>query len=228
MSKQLAPSQEYIKSGEYFVDARQWYIHKYTYPITQRSINCVLAFAIFLLLICIIYNIYNIFPLKTPVRYTVLAESEQTTSSIIPADQIPNNSLGSIADIMVKNYVNTREKYDVLSLKNQFQFIKNTSTRMVFKDFYNFMNIDNPLSPMMRYQKYVKRTIKIISSTYPQKDAAVVRFIASAKDSMGEVFENSEWQATLNFQIDRIDVSLPPDTKFNFFVTSYKLKLLKS
>ncbi len=44
--------QEYIKSGEYFIDARKWYNFKYILPLSHRSL---------LLLICtIFYLIINL------------------------------------------------------------------------------------------------------------------------------------------------------------------------
>ena len=223
----LSSVQEYIKSGEYFKDARKWYNFKYIYPLSQRS---------FLLIICVFFsailtglaiNIYNLFPIVSQVRYSLNTTSYQSSANIMKADSIKHDSRASIADIMVKNYLSHREMYDYDNLKLQFIFIQNNSTRIVFRKFFNFMNIDNPDSPVMRYQKYIRRSVNIISTDYTKPDEALITFSTTAKNSGGEIFEDMIWQATINFQIDELNLDLPPDSRFSFAVTNYRLKLVK-
>ena len=137
MDPVLLSIQEYIKSGEYFIDARKWYNLKYLYPV-------------FMLL-------------------------------------------------------------DIFSYL-----------------FYNFMNIDNQLSPIMLYQKTFKRFINILSTTYNKDEEVVVKFESLAKNINEEIIENMVWQATIGFDIDQINLNLAINSKFNFVVTSYKLKLLEN
>jgi type IV secretion system protein VirB8 len=176
----------------------------------------------------ILVNINSLFPSVIQVKYSISADSSSNkTAQILRANQIDNNSLSSIADIIIKNYVTKRESYNYDDLKKQFIFIKSNSTRIVFRRFYNFMNIDNPSSPVMLYQKYIQRIPKIISTTYLTQSKVIVKFNSRARNSAGENIENMVWQATIDYEIDKIDPNLPNGTRFNFTVTNYQLKLIE-
>ncbi len=100
----------YVESGEYFIDTQNWYKYKYLHPFSHRSFLFILTATILVLFTSIIINIYNLFPIITPVRYSILTESgENKSAQIINSDQIDNNPLASIADIMLRNYVIQRE-----------------------------------------------------------------------------------------------------------------------
>ena len=217
-----------ITSGQYFTDAKIWYRNKYIYPFSQRSFIFILSIIICALFIGVVLNIRGLFPAIIQVKYSIKANSfENKSAKIIRADQIDNDPLASVIDILVRNYVIQREKYNYDKLKKQFIFIKNNSTRIVFRRFYNFMNIDNPSSPVMRYQKSVTRNIAIISANYLATNKASIKFASKARNNAGEISENMIWDATINFEIDKINPNLPPGSRFNFTVTNYQLNLLE-
>jgi len=221
--------QEYIKSGEYFIDARKWYNFKYITPSAQRSLLLITCFVFFITFLVLLYTMYSLLPIIKQVRYSIKsANTFQTNANIIAADYIQNDPLKSIADIMLKNYIVQRESYNYDSLRTQFTFIQNNSTRVIFRQFFNLMNIDNPLSPVMRYQKSIKRSIEILNAEYLNYDECVVTFKSVAKSNNGDIVENMLWEASLNFEIDKINLNLPEDSRFNFAVTNYRLKLLKN
>jgi len=221
--------QEYIKSGEYFVDARKWYNSKYIYPLTQRSCLLIVCSIFCVVLLLLVYTIYSLFPIIRQVRYSIKSDNIfQTTANILRANQTQNDPLKSIADIMVRNYVVQRESYNYDTLKQQFTFMQNNSTRVIFRKFFNFMNVDNSLSPVMRYQKSFRRSINILSATYPTEDQCILTFTSTAKSNSGEIIENIVWQVSLDFEIDRINLNLPMDSRFNFAVTNYKLKMIEN
>jgi len=199
----------YVESGEYFIDTQNWYKYKYLHPFSHRSFLFILTATILVLFTSIIINIYNLFPIITPVRYSILTESgENKSAQIINADQIDNNPLASIADIMLRNYVIQRETYDYNNLKKQFIYIKNNSTRIVFRRFYNFMNINNASSPVLLYQKDIKRTVSIISSHFISETE--IKFHSIARNITGDIVEDMIWRAVVDYEIDQIDTNLPP------------------
>ncbi len=219
---------EYIETGEYFTDARHWYKYKYIHPFSQRSFIFILSVIICVLFVGVVININSLFPSVIQVKYSISATtSANKTAQIIRANQIKNDPQSSVTDILIKNYVLSREKYSYTDLKKQFIFVKNNSTRIVFRRFYNFMNIDNPSSPVLKYQKNTKRTAKIISTSYPSKTKAVVKFNSIVQNSAGEITEDIVWQATIDYEIDKINPNLPSGSRFNFTVTDYQLKLIK-
>lgn len=220
--------QEYIKSGNYYTDARAWYRSKYIHPFSHRSFIFMFSVIIFILFLGIVMNIHSLLPLVVQIKYFVNANaSSNKVAQILPANGIENDPATSIADIMIKNYVLKREGYNYDNLKKQFVFVKNNSTRIVFRKFYNFMNIDNPSSPVMLYQKSINRTPSIILTKYPSPNVAIVTFNSKAQDSSGNKIEDKVWQATIGYEIDKIDSNLPNNTRFNFTITDYQLKMLK-
>ncbi|NRB10347.1 MAG: virB8 family protein [Rickettsiaceae bacterium] len=227
MEPVLQSLKEYIESEEYFTDARKWYRYKYIYPFTYRSLNVIVTSIILIIFLGLLINLYELFPTVIKKNYAINAESSARKSAkIINANQIENNPLASITDILVRNYVERREKYNYDSLKKQFVFVKNNSTRIVFRSFYNFMNIDNASSPVLRYQKSVRRTINIISTKYESPLKAVVKFNSIAKNQSGEIIEDIIWQAKIDYEIDKINLNIASNSRFNFTITNYQLKLL--
>ncbi len=176
-----------------------------------------------------LFSLYSALPLTKKVRYLVSSNNIYTTNAnIIKANKIDPNPNVAIAKIMLKDYLERREAYDYDKLKKQFSFVKNTSTRLVFKKFYDFMDIDNSQSPVIRYQRYVRRDISVISVNYLSKGQADVVFESMARSGSGEVLENMLWKASVNFEMDEISYDIPPGSDFRFTVTDYSLALLKN
>ncbi len=218
----------YIDSGEYFIDARNWYQHKYMYPFSHRSFLFILTVIILSLFFGVVTNIKNLFPIVTSVRYSTTTNSgDNKSAQIIRANQVANDPVASIAEIMLQNYVNQRETYDYNNLKKQFIYIKNNSTRVVFRRFYNYMNINNSSSPVLLYQKDIKRTSSIISSKFLTNTRSEIKFRSIAKTITGEIIEDMIWRVTIDYEIDQIDITKPHDSRFNFTVTEYQLELLE-
>jgi type IV secretion system protein VirB8 len=218
----------YVDSGEYFTDAQNWYKYKYIQPFSHRSFLFILSTVILALFAGIIMNIHTLFPIAIPVRYSIIADTvDNKFAQIIRADQIDNNPLSSIADIMIRSYINKREIYDYNNLKSQFIYVKNNSTRMVFRKFYNYMNVNNPSSPVLLYQKGIRRTVSIIESKFLTRTKAEIKLNSIAKNGTGEIVEDMIWLITIDYEIDQIDINLPYGSRFNFTVTDYQLELLE-
>lgn len=227
MDPVLSAVQEYIKSGKYFIDARKWYSFKYVLPLNNRSLVFLacLTFAMLLTITCISINM--LLPVNERISYLIKSSAEKQATINNTKQSALRDPYNSVANIMLKNYVKQREEYNYDLLKQQFSFIKNSSTSIIYMQFANFMNIDNPLSPVMRYQKSFRRSINIISIENINNNEATINFESLAKNSAGEILENMLWEAKIGYIMDSIGINLPPDSPFNFTVTSYKLKLLK-
>lgn len=225
----IEKSDEYIESGEYFQDAKNWYKSRYVYPFSQRSFMMIIFIITSILFCSILFHIYELFPLETPVNYyTKSNDLSSKSAKVIPAKGIPGDSLGSVADILIRNYITSRESYDYEKLKDQFTFIKNNSTRIVFRRFYNFMNIDNPDSPVIKYQNNVLRSVSIESVSYPSKNKAVIHFTSQANRRGGGMVENKLWRANIQFEIDDINLNLKHGERFNFTITNYDLEPIRN
>lgn len=219
---------EYIKSGEYFKDARDWYNSKYLHIVTHRSVLFI-AFSVILIAFAIlVVHGYSLLPITKQVNYYINTKNtDQTAVNIVHANYIEDDPERSIADVMIRSYIKIRESYDYNNMKDQFTYVKNNSTRIVYRKFFSFMNTDNPASPILKFQRFTRRAINIISATYPAPGKAVVTFEATAKLTSGEVVENSTWQSALDFEMDDINLQVPAGSRFNFAVTNYNTNLIK-
>lgn len=228
-SQVLKYIQESIKSGQYFADARSWYYKKYLNPISHYSIMLLSCIVFFVLSLGILINVSTIFPLVNQVRYSLnLPNALDTQAKIIKADYIESDPIKSIADIMVRNYVEQREGYNYFNLKKQFTFIKNLSTRNVYKKFYAEMDINNIDSIILKYKTDIRRSVtKILSSSSTGVNQLTLVFTTKATNIAGEIIEDKKFSAVVDFDIGAIDLEAANGSKFNFTITGYKLNEIR-
>jgi len=223
---------EYIESKEYFRDARLWYNWKYMLPMSHRVWFFYAALTTSLILISLAINVNKLLPIKQKLTYAIKVISDiregETQAQVIEMNGFtgPDAPFKFIASNLIRNYITSREDFDYSMLKQQFQYIKATSTRLVFRRYYNYMSVNNPESPVMRYQQYATRKININSIKFTTDRHAIITFTSSAKDSNGNKFENLKWEANLSFNMGQVGKRSPTGTEFKFLVTDYKLKLL--
>jgi len=224
---------EYISGGHYFSDARKWYTYKYLSPITHKVWAFYTASILVIMLAAACINIRQLLPIKQTISYGIAVENKNATTdenaNIIRMDDTDTNitPVHFIATTLLQNYIINRESYDYGKLSKQFLHIRNSSTRIIFKRFYDYMNISNPDSPVIRYQKYAKRNIVINDINFASNNEVIVEFRSIAKDSGGKIFEDLKWQAHIGFDMSDMKTKLPGGSKFNFTVTDYKLKILE-
>lgn len=218
---------EYINSGAYFLDARKWYYNKYITPVAHRSILLIFTSIGILLLIVLAINIQSLLPITRQLKYAIAVTSgADKVARVHNASSIANDPIRSILKIMIEDYVLQRERYNYEMLERQIKYVHTTSNRVSFNRFYNYLNIDNPNSPVLRYQKEGKRFIKIQDVKFIGDNSAEVSFTSSALDNKGNSFEDLSWVAFVIFDADKINLALPNGTDFRFIITDYKLKLV--
>lgn len=216
---------EQVNSKTYFTDAEKWYRYKYIQPFSHRSFFLLIVLTISAIFLGVFLNIHSLFPVITKVRYVTNTQEVDKTSQIIKADHL-KSTIDSVAEIMIKNYIHNREGYEYSSLKKKFAYLKNNSTRSVFKDFYNYMNIDNSDSPILRYQRKIIRTVDI-KDIRINNNKAEIDLNTIAKNEAGEIIEDCQWLAKMEFEIDQLASDIPSETRFNFAITDYHIKLKK-
>ena len=63
--------QEDLNSGLYYKEMLRFYNNRYINPFIERSFLYVISIFLFILLLILLYRIYDIFPLEREVRYVV-------------------------------------------------------------------------------------------------------------------------------------------------------------
>jgi type IV secretion system protein VirB8 len=221
---------EYIESGDYFKDARNWYNWKYILPMTHRVWLFYIFLLSFIMLITLGVNINNLLPIKQKLTYAINVSSDvekgETKAKVLEMDKLYGTPTRFIANNLLANYVMKREEFNYEELDGQVEYVQKNSSRLTFKRFYNYMNVNNPESPVMRYQQYATRKIQITDMKFITDTNVVVSFNSVAKDSSNKAFENLKWEANIRFDMGEVGKRLNSGSKFKFIVTDYNLKLL--
>lgn len=220
----------YVKSGQYYTDARNWYANKFIFLISQRSyIIFILSF--FLLSLAILGFFYQITnPAPPQITYiSPSADIAKSYSVIFPAGVSTDEPQVQVSKYMVSNYVRRRESYDFNSVKDQLNFVRNTTVGTEYLKYEQMMSINNPSSPLMLYQEAnvveIKiMDIKIVSHTENQWQA-LVYFKSSLRNLASNHIDSKNMVAIVKFKIDNIENLLVSNAKkLMFLVVEYNLQ----
>lgn len=223
-----------IRSGEYFQDARKWYNTKYLLPFVERS-HLIIVFIIAIIMGSVSFLTANsVFPthvnLPMPIK---VSDNLNYFSKLTKLDNsIPPRI--AFAEFLIKSYVLTREayQYQPTFFKKQATRIDKASSRKVFREYRQEMDLNNPTSRVVTLGKYNRRSviIKDISTDVdpkgdldtPQKAAVVFQTTTIGRNGEKNI-EN--WGATITFTLSNIDTALKT-REISFTVTSYKIRKL--
>ncbi len=217
-----------VESGEYFKQARIWYNQIYIFPLISRSVLMVQVFILVALASLLAININWLFPIKQQIRYAIeITDLYEYEAEISEANAFPNDTQKSIASVFLDAFVKIREGYDYLDLADRMLFIQNTSTKIMYNNYNNYISLDNPESPVLRFQNQAKRTIDVKSIDFITHNKVVIVFNAKSYEHTGKNLEDTDWQATIGFDMDQVDIKLPAGTPFEFTVTDYSVKFIR-
>lgn len=215
-----------VESGEYFNQARLWYNQQYIKPITDRSYILVVFIILVLTLLGIFINLQSIYPLNQTVRYSInVKDADDFQANIIRANR-NSDSLRSIALIMSEYYLLNRESYDYSLLASRINYIKNSSTKVAFREYSSQLSLANPKSFLLIYQKFAKRNVSIISSRFIESNKIEIKFSSKVFDRSQNLIEDREWLSEIEFYIDPINLVADNNTPYNFSVSDYKINLV--
>ena len=224
---------DYIKSGQYFKDARQWYAALFIAPFVQRSWLFVLATFIGLFFIMGIYNVMHILPLEDKVPYILEVDDSLTQSATIePLSSKDEDAWVSVAMHLVKDYVSVRESYRFSEfrdkkLEQRKQRIRKSSSKNVYQEYASLLNDSNPRSPIRLYRNEAVRNVEFDKVSFTRLDETSakvdVQFTATVNELKTNKETSSKWKAELYFQLPVIDPEAQKGVTLSFLVTSYKV-----
>jgi type IV secretion system protein VirB8 len=213
-----------IDSGDYFIEARAWYNYRSVYIICQQSYLMIALVFVLMIGLYLLLNIYVLLPMHKKVPYAIRNYSATNPLlKVTHANKFANDPYKSIAFLLIKNYVKIRESFNYQELVPQLTYVQTNSSKLIYKDYYNYIDTINPNSPVLRYNReYIKKID--ITDILPTQDPnqMIVRFTSKAFDQNNNLAENIIWQANVTFEMDKIN-----DEKygaFYFSVIEYKLK----
>ena len=225
INKSIADS---VKTGQYFVDSKNWYFNKYVYPSVERTFFGVIG-GCFLILV-IFMAIFTTSTTSEVLESTYTVSMQDTIKQVARFQPLDETIKPSVAlnNYMLGYYVQSREAYDFNNLDVQLVKMSNLSTLGVYNDFHNYMSINNVNSPQFTYQKDNTRTITINSINYIAQYQAQISFTASTLWVATNRTETSNWVAQVEFAVSDLEALLNAhSTQLDFVVTSYSVSAAK-
>ncbi len=226
---------KHIKTGQYFVDARLWYANKFVYVAVERAYLSiiVICFLIGLSILGLFYT--RIDPAASKIPYLItLPDITNQYAKIDYIGDLSKSPQVNVTEYMLKKYVTKRESYNAKAfddqLKSQVNFIQGTTAPTEYLNYQNYISINNPDSPRMRYQYSNSVDIRIKNITLTNLDKkesqAVVYFDSILYNFMTNQTKTYNMVASISFRIDNINQVIDKK-QLNFLVLSYNTRNIK-
>ncbi|MFN7039034.1 MAG: VirB8/TrbF family protein [Alphaproteobacteria bacterium] len=218
---------DYIKSGNYFIDSKNWYFRSFIYPIVERSVLGAISIIFIIILFQVLLTINSLFPIKQRIPLIIkLQDSNDKIPLISTISNKNENPQESVKKYLIKRYVENWESYQFDTVEKQINVIKNSSSKYIFKKFYNYISLNNPDSPLL-YQKQISRMVQIISMDFDDDESnVVVQFTVNSIDNNTKNETLTRWIANINFQIEDIVTLMESkeSKSLDFIVTDYQVR----
>lgn len=234
---------EKIRNGSYYTDARDWYMRRYLYPISERSFLIIVAIILLTALLLSSTNTSSISVENNERPFIVPVEDSMDHFSLIkPLAKSSESAQEAIAKYFIIDYLRTREEYipaEMHGKKLQYKIkkIKSSSSKQVQTEYQNYMNYQNPYSPTTRYKDHTSRSIDIRSVHFdkddPKSGKVRVIFKATTKkrpdgvNNTKEEKNDSMWEATIHFRLPDIETIAKTQAPLRFLVKYYRAKLIE-
>lgn len=223
---------EYVKSGQYYEDAKNAYIAKYVLPLSERAYLLIITCFYIVTILVSVYYYHNTNPAQEQIRYVVSADDISNSYAVIQdvgSDKILPQI--NVAKYILGNYVANRESYvyDDDKMQDQLNFVRNTTVGTEYLRYKEVNSIDNPYSSIMIYQNNYTRKIQIkrvdLLKTKGEVQQAMVYFQANLKNIASNQIISEDFVATINFKIDNIETLIKNNAKtLGFLVTEYSVR----
>jgi type IV secretion system protein VirB8 len=251
-----------VKNRSYFNDALDWYLFRYISPICDRTLLIFGSIVASVSLYFLVIMVQSAFPLvvSDPIFIEAGNQAEEFPNLIAlkPKKGQPgfDPEIKTVdeayAKYLISYYIKDREGFDFRSasieeVNRKINHIRNLSSASEFRNFQNFIDKDNPKSPIRNFGINISKTIEIDSIKFARpnpKDLASmakvylsniipseaeVRFTAIIRDgSLGDEIKTSKerYLVKINFTFDGISKDRSNGV-INFAVTNYSLYKVK-
>lgn len=220
-----------IQSGEFYQDAKEWYLSRFVQPMSLRAQVALLTILITIATLISLYTIQRSF-VSTAIPFAIWAKDQVTLYPRLQKLAHRTEPLEiSVARYFVSKYVDLRESYnyiDFLDENKESYLVKlqALSSRKSFREYMEFMNPDdNPESPIVLYKNQTRRSVAIETVSFNKVqgylDSATVVFKTTEKSK--DALTESRYRADVHFMISNIENVAAKKERLMFFVTSYQI-----
>lgn len=200
-----------IESGEYFLEAREWYLRKYMFYFIERSYLIVFILGILLLMILSISYYNAILPIKKslPIRVNISSAADFSTRITYLGNAEKKFDINNLyIKYFLGRFVEAIEsydfKYDFKKLKINKNMIETLASKDILSYYIDRISIRNPDSITLKFRKKITRTIAVDSARTEFAEVLDNNDFSedSKKDDMKEI---KKYRATVNFTATETD-----------------------
>ncbi len=216
-----------VESGEYYKRAFIWHYHRHISPFIHRTV-CLVIFiiAIFFAYIAIDISILEFH--KKVLPFPIYVENNSNTFTSLEKLQGKRADINqTIARYLLSQYVLYRETYNNSLLdesvwNNLQQHIRAFSSRKVYSYYLDYININNPNSPLLSFSRNARRDITVDKIVFGNtgSEKASVHFTASISGT-STTNTTEYFIAEINYIMTDAKTVAEEHAKFNFLITSY-------
>lgn len=222
-----------IKNGQYFKDGFDWYCHRFLLPIAQRSILTIICIITLIAFIPVAYSFNYLFPLSDTIPFIIWSKySDEKYPELIKLGESLENAEEMLVRHFVKSYVIDREEhYPKKRDLNKLRIgrIKQLSSRRVYREYTNFINVKNKASPTNLYGTHSSRDLTNFHIAFPGNQPklvhTVIRYTATVKRvNSKQPAHVTHWEADITFRFTDIDLILSKKKDLRLLVQTYRVK----
>ncbi|WP_044194764.1 VirB8/TrbF family protein [Ehrlichia japonica] len=226
MNQNQSNNDRYIGSNKYFQDAFNWYCSRYLLCVTERAWLIVISLVISSMLLILVLNIFSYFPLKT--EFFFIKYTDHYTDEFSVIKKLSTNNEDSeetiLSQYLVAQYVKKYESYLHNDLDNQFNFIKNNSSRKIylrFKDMIASKHYTDNSQHKRISIKTIIHNVKVLSKDFTSLNNAIVTFKTQVAIN-GIASHLQSHRVLVTFSLSSIKMAASGIMPLEFIVHDYK------
>jgi type IV secretory pathway component VirB8 len=238
-----------VEDGSYFRNGREWYLHKFCYPIFERVFWLIIGVVLVFLSYNLFIQVKGWFPVKVHRPIILVNKNAEFKQTVKKMENPYEDADLAILHYLLKNYIKTREEFlkndlDLLELDKRFKKVANNSTRDIALDYQRVFDRNTELNPISRIGRTGIRRVKLEDVKFKIKKptfleqiqnfnkfnslprAAIVTFSAKETNTEKNTKSTVKWQVNIDFNYSGVNI----DRRNNkmslkeFIVTDYKSK----
>lgn len=230
---------EKVRSGEYFRDVRRMIDSDLHEPMTDRYWYILITTPCILIVIFSFLALQSLYPLRPPVPFIFgiddIVEDIPQMKHLVEVDG--EGADRAIQRFLVKTYVKEREEYNIATFDRNQIALEAISTKKVFEDYQKYIALDNPESPIVKYQRHTKQDIRILSADWlededndktDQRDFAMQVVYEAILTPSTKEDKPKRWKVDVAFKYEpvKLDEKTGKVSPYGFIVTGYNAKRL--
>lgn len=217
-----------VRSGEYFREAQAMYDVSVNDPMAERYFYVfVTALALFTF-ITAFFAMQSLYPLSRTVPFIyALNDVLEDMPSIAPLRTSREQSVNdAVLFFLARTYVDQRESYDISKLERNYSGIDHSSSPEVMAQYQALIQIGNPESPVVKYERHSVRHIDMVSVRKLESPPDTIEVVYDATVVGNDTSTKTRHKATLSYRYSGVEFDAKADKvkPFSFTVTGYSSK----